>query len=1278
MSWTGLPEFEDDTITNYSRPSPSIESDSSNLQNNSSFVSENGESTSSILSKLKIKFMKAADSPTVIITNKNETVRKPSVKYAKMATPRIRLMTKATGTVVSLVVKASADKSELWHKRLGHLNFKTKNKLVRYNLVRGLPSKCFENDHTYATCLKGKQHKASCKTKLVHSMTKPLHTLHMDLFGPTSVSSLNHKWYCLVVTDDFSRFTWTFFLKSKDETSGILRNFITEIENLKDLKVKIIRCDNGGEFKNTDMNDFCSRKGIKREFSNARTPQQNRVAKRRNRTLIKAARTMLADAKLPVTFWAEAVNTARKFKTKGDEGYFIRYSMSSKAFRVFNKRTKRVEENLHIDFLENKLIEKGAGPNWLFDIDTLTSSMNYVPVVFAGTTSTNFSGTKDAASQDVKKHVSSLRYIALPNWFHEAHLESSTSNAQDACKADAPESSGISNPIATSTDPLANQIETLTVETLIPIGHYQDDIPSLDNILTLTNRFKDILRVTTNTGDTNGVEANLSNIENNISNSLTPTFKIHKDHPISQIIGPVDTLVQTKNKSKEMEEQSFIASIHHKTDLDLLQFFLFACFLSQEEPKKIYDALKDPNDIIFGSSNPQLCSEFKALTHEKFQMSAMGELNFFLGLHVLQKKDGIFLSQDKYVGDILKKFGYSNVRSANTPMDKENPWGKDGNSKDVDLHLYRSIIRSLMYLTASRPDIMFTVCTSARHQVTPKECHLHTVKRIFRYLKIHPKLGIWYPNDSPFDLVAYSDSNYGGATQDRKSTTRGCQFLDRRLISWQCKKQTIVATSTTEAEYVAAASGCRQVLYALSINPTVYVSHIRQFWSTARIETTDEGTKILATIDGYNILPNQKFTFQKGQFSHQWKYLIHTIIQCLSPKSTGFNEFSSNIATVVGEGSGTPTETHHTPFPEAPQSPQHDLLSSIHPPVTTEKIPTVIPTVNPPLRQYSKRARIAHSSALPTASLKARVKMLEDKDGGVAEPSRDDATIKGRSLETMEEAAVDKSTKKDSNDTKELVNVLTSLDAENILTSGGVQVVSIPPAAEVSTISVPTSSGMVPTTSLIFTTGSVVTPYARRKGKEKMVESETPKKKKKLQEQIYIQMAREIEEQLAREDQRRSEQIPKDAEIARIHAEEELQILIDGLDRNNETIAKYLQDYEQFATDLSIRERIELINDLVKTSEEVSEEDLKEMMQLIPVEEVYVEALQVRHQIIDWDIHTEDLIQLWTLVKETLSIRQATSDKDKELWVELKRLFEPDVEDQLWTHTQALMYDLVE
>ncbi|GJT52656.1 putative ribonuclease H-like domain-containing protein [Tanacetum coccineum] len=219
------------------------------------------------------------------------------------------------------------------------------------------------------------------------------------------------------------------------------------------------------------------------------------------------------------------------------------------------------------------------------------------------------------------------------------------------------------------------------------------------------------------------------------------------------------------------------------------------------------------DDTIFGSTKKSLCNEFKGLMHKKFQMSSMGELTFFLGLQVQQKKDGIFISQDKYVAEILKKFDFATMKTASTPIETNKALVKDKEAKAVDIHLYRSMIGSLMYLTASRPDIMFVVCACARFQVTPKTSHIHVVKRIFRYLKGQPKLGLWYPRDSPFDLEAFSNSDYAGASLDRKSTTGGCQFLGRRLISWQCKKQTIVANSTTEAEYVAATNCCGQVLW---------------------------------------------------------------------------------------------------------------------------------------------------------------------------------------------------------------------------------------------------------------------------------------------------------------------------------------------------------------------------------------------------------------------------------------------------------------------------------
>nr|GEU89229.1 hypothetical protein [Tanacetum cinerariifolium] len=694
-----------------------------------------------------------------------------------------------------------------------------------------------------------------------------------------------------------------------------------------------------------------------------------------------------------------------------------------------------------------------------------------------------------------------------------------------------------------------------------------------------------------------------------------------------------------------------------------------------------------------------LCREFESLMHEKFQISAMGELTFFLGLQVLQKKDGIFLLQDKYVGDILKNFRYSNVRSANTPMDKENPWGKDGPGKDVELHL---------------------------HQVTPNECHLHAVKKIFRYLKGHPKLGLWYPKESPFDLVAYSYSDYGGATQDRKSTTGGCQFLERRLISWQCKKQTIVATSNTKAEYVAAANGQHSPPHDPSSpsHPTTTTELIPQ-------TPTETSTKT----------PTLRRYTRRAIRIPQSKALSPAVDEPASllrddRQGEAFPTVSSLDA---GHDRENINKTSALPHESSPRVTSLDADEGS----MQQRLQELMDLCTSLQRQQTQMDTQIKDQDLEISSLKARVKLLEDKDRESAEPTQEDALIKGGIMETGEEVREDKSTELGSNDTDEMVNVLSLMEAANILTSR-VTAVSVSPVAGISTKGVPIVSGLFPTASAIFTTASMVTPYTRRprgisakgKGKEKVVESEVPKKRK-LQEQIDAQVAKEMEEEFARENQRVSEQLARDSEIARLHAKEELKMMIEGLDRSNEVIAKHLQEYEQDAAELLVGENIELINEMAQrefymsvlkshagwktkhfrgmTLEEDKEKSIpvwkqlkdfvpmsskKEgMMQLVPLKEVYVEALQVKNPIIDWEIHSEekreywkiirlgshiavyqffvdmlkqfdreDLHQLWTRVKETLSIKQATKDKEKELWVEMKRLFEPGFEDQLWTH----------
>ncbi|GJS56950.1 hypothetical protein Tco_0651734 [Tanacetum coccineum] len=279
--------------------------------------------------------------------------------------------------------------------------------------------------------------------------------------------------------------------------------------------------------------------------------------------------------------------------------------------------------------------------------------------------------------------------------------------------------------------------------------------------------------------------------------------------------------------------------------------------------------------------------------------------------------------------------------------------------KDADEHLYRPMIESLMYVTSSRPDIMFAVCACARFQVNPKISHLYVVKRIFRYLKGQHKLGLWYPKDSPFDLVAFSDNDYAGASLDRKSTTRGCQFLGCRLISWQCKKYTMVANSKTEAEYIAASNCCGQRIihkgmvdmqsnccrveievnmvtigvttaeenvdfaeivdflnanligYALTVSPTIYVSCIEQFWSTAKTKTVNNETQIHAKVEGKTIVISKLSVKRDLQFDDE--------------DGTVTPLFSSMLAQQadMGEGSGQPTDPQHTstsaqPFNEEP------------------------------------------------------------------------------------------------------------------------------------------------------------------------------------------------------------------------------------------------------------------------------------------------------------------------------------------------------------------------
>nr|GFA34573.1 retrovirus-related Pol polyprotein from transposon TNT 1-94 [Tanacetum cinerariifolium] len=530
MSWTGLPEFKDDTITNYSRPSPAVESSPDDAQNKNPSVTTTKASPNTISHKPFIKFVKENDSPTKSKTDKVKTAKKPPIKYAE----QYRKPTKKPNV---------RGNQKNWNNLKSHhlgINFVMKKKAC-FN--------CGDFNHLAYDCSKRVKRGTSRPQNNTHKNFTPRPVVHRPYRPPmrpmrpnmnaaqpnrTSFYKPAHSY----TKRPFQRTPAVRLQYRGPRVPPVSRNFSTVNRKFPTANRKFPT--GGTKYSTADLE---RREKLIHRQHNMYSIDLNNIVPHKDLTCLVAK----ASAN-ECLIWHRRLDNLEKFEAKGDEGYFIGYSISRKAFGVFNKRTKRVEENLLVDFLENKAIEKG---------------------------------TKYAASQEVKKDVSSLRYIALPNWVHDALLESSS----------------METPIPTVCSPLPtaclnDSLEPLSDTRLISkrvASHVET--PSLYNILTLTNRFEGILRVTTHSVDSDGVEADVSNMEITITASPTPTLRIHKDHPKSQIIGPVDTPIQTRNKSKEVGEQSFIARIHQKTDPPLLQFCLFSCFISQVEPKKIFDAL---------------------------------------------------------------------------------------------------------------------------------------------------------------------------------------------------------------------------------------------------------------------------------------------------------------------------------------------------------------------------------------------------------------------------------------------------------------------------------------------------------------------------------------------------------------------------------------------------------------------------------------------------------------------------------------------------------------
>nr|GEW13352.1 hypothetical protein [Tanacetum cinerariifolium] len=564
------------------------------------------------------------------------------------------------------------------------------NKLVKENLVRGLPSNTFENDHTCVACQKGKQHKATCKAKLMSSISQPLQVLHMDLFGPTSVMCINHKKYCLVVTDDFSR---------------------------------------------SRRLDFIRPFGC------------------------------------PVTI-LDTLDPLGKFKGKADEGFLVGYSITSKAFRVFNTKTRKVEENFHVRFLKNKPNVAGTGPNWLFDIDSLTNSMNCIPVSTGNQTDKN-TGPQDTNGNvgthdnvDAGKEVSDQHHIMLPLWSSISYTyNSSDDKAEDNKPKD-------DTGLKTVMKPVNKEYQT-----------YRDE---LDRLMSQEKEASDAADSLINDVSTLGTFS-VGGPSSPHPNAFIPNDLLHVWRLVDLPYRKKD--IRTKwvyrNKKDErgivIRNKARLVAQGHKQEEGIDYDEVFA-HVARIEAIKIFLAFASFIGFIVYQMDVKRAFLYGKIEEEVYNGYRKGIID--KTLFIKTNKDDIMLVQIPYK---LHGGTYFLLRTvASTPIETQKPLVKDEEAADVDVNLYRYMIESLMYLTASRTDIIFAVYACSRFQVTPKLSHLHAMKRIFGYLKGQPKLGLWYPRDSPFDIEAYSNSDYAGSNLDRKSTT---------------------------GEYVAAANCCGQVLW---------------------------------------------------------------------------------------------------------------------------------------------------------------------------------------------------------------------------------------------------------------------------------------------------------------------------------------------------------------------------------------------------------------------------------------------------------------------------------
>ncbi|GJR90609.1 retrovirus-related pol polyprotein from transposon TNT 1-94 [Tanacetum coccineum] len=666
---------------------------------------------------------------------------------------------------------------------------------------------------TQISCALGKSKKSSHQPKAENTNQEKLYLVHMDLYGPMRVASINGKRYILVIVDDYSRFTWVKFLKTKDKAPAAIIKCIKNIQVRLKATVRNVRTDNGTEFVNQTLREWYENVGITHQNSVARTPQHNGVVERRNWTLVEATRKMLIFSKALLFLWAEAINTAcytqnrslirlrynktphelmqdkkpdlsffhvfgslcyptndyedlGKFDAKEDIRIFVGYAPTKKVFRIYNRRTQIIYETIHVTFDEliavaSEQFSSGLGLHYM------TPATSCIGL---GCSSTSIPSSQEhehcpIISQGFEESPKTLTFLDDP--LNESPQEDSTSQ-------------GSSSNVRQLHTPLEH------------LGRWTKDHP-IANVIGDPSSSIDAMQEEIH-------EFERLEVWELVPYNPSHVYKLKKAlYGLKQApcawYDMLSSFLISQQFSKGAGDPTLFTR-HVGNDILLVQIYV--------------------DDIIFASTNTTMCNEFANQMTNKFKMSMMGQMSFFLGLQISQSPRGIFINQSKYASEMVKKYDLHSTDSVDTPIIENKKLDEDLQGKQVDATLYRGMIGSLMYLTSSRPDLNHVVCLCARYQAKPTEKHLQAVKRIFRYLNGTINMGLWYSKDTDMSLTAYADADHAGCQDTRRSTSGSAQFLGDKLVSWSSKKQKSTAISSTEAEYISLSGCCSQILWMRS------------------------------------------------------------------------------------------------------------------------------------------------------------------------------------------------------------------------------------------------------------------------------------------------------------------------------------------------------------------------------------------------------------------------------------------------------------------------------